>query len=193
MVGLHNGEGDVFGRETSVIIYVFMLQRAEKRTGAVDGTAGIGLLFFWVQWVYLEMKLNTPYFRLEDVLLGLHVQCGCGSACLASQKGESAQWSHCPTIVTSPLADMNFLLVIWDCRQMCVGSLESFRQQLSENYLYIRIITGLTYSVSWLCYEFRRQQKTFILSKTQPFSQWIPVFFVEGKGDAAWSWSSASV
>jgi len=46
MVGLHNGEGDVFGRETSVIIYVFMLQRAEKRTGAVDGTAGIGLLFF---------------------------------------------------------------------------------------------------------------------------------------------------
>jgi len=78
---------------------MFMLQMAKKRTGAVDGTAAVGLLSLWFQWVYLEMKLNTPYFRLGDVLLGLHVQCGCGSACLASQKGESAQWSRCPTIV----------------------------------------------------------------------------------------------
>jgi hypothetical protein len=70
---------------------MFMLQRAKKRTGAVDGTAGIGLLSLRVQWVYLEMKLHTPYFRPEDVLLGLHMQCGCGSACLASQRGESAQ------------------------------------------------------------------------------------------------------
>ena len=28
--------------------------------------------------------------------------------------------------------------------------------------------------------------KMFILSKTQQ-GQWMPVFFVEGKGDAAWS------
>lgn len=33
---------------------------------------------------------------------------------------------------------MDFLLIIWDCRQMCVGSLESLRQQLSENYFYVK-------------------------------------------------------
>jgi hypothetical protein len=79
---------------------MFMLQSAKKSTGAVDGTAAVGLLSLWFQWVYLEMKLNT---LMEMFYWAYTYSVAVGVPVLLPRKEKARNEVAVPLLLTSPL------------------------------------------------------------------------------------------